>query len=146
MTRWQMNERGEPTTDVVVQSWLDVPDSIAGHAMLHKAPGISWHARLGIYVIVLGELLGDVRRANVLARQLVGVNDELDTERASHEQTREMLALVRGHRDVATLVAEAARELADAVELDGGGVDERTGKALADVRDALGRLDILELI
>ena len=36
------------------------------------------------------------------------------------------------------------RELADAVELDGGGVDERTGRALADVRNWLGRLDALE--
>ena len=32
--------------------------------------------------------------------------------------------------------------VADAVALDGGGVDERTGKALDDVRDALGRLDV----
>ena len=144
MSRWQLNDRGEPTTDVVVPSWLDVPDSIAGHTMLRKAPGVSWHARLGIHIIVLNELLGDARQANVLARQLADANDELDTERASHEQTREMLALVRAHRDAAAIVADSARELVDAVALDGGGVDERTGKALDDVRDALGRLDILE--
>jgi hypothetical protein len=72
---------GEPTHDLVVESWTDVPEAIRGHAMFHARPGIHRHSRLGITIVVLGEVRRELeqadQRAELLRRQVAELEAEL---------------------------------------------------------------------
>lgn len=122
----------EPTHDLVLDTWRDIPAPIRNHCMLRVQPGILEHARLGIRIVILSEIRAELerlhrenrereQRAELQRRRINELEEQLDDLDDADDVLRVDLALrdaevaglnlelerLRAERDIARAALDA---------------------------------------